>query len=122
MSAVPTTAALPELYHPESGRLDARRLAHYLGLPFSQFAPALGGTSQPIHHASDAPAFQPALLPIKHSLDILAAVVGDHATILAWLDSPHPDLGGRTPLRVILDGHASMLADLLDDAMAGMPT
>jgi hypothetical protein len=36
--------------------------------------------------------------------------------------SPHPDLGGRTPLQVILEGHADAVEAMFEDAMAGMPT
>lgn len=113
---------LPELHNPESGRLDAQRIADYLSVPLAQLARATGKKYQSLYKTPDAPGVQRALFPIKHSLDILTAVIQDRATVLAWLNSSHPDLGGRTALQVILEGHADAVEGMLEDAMAGMPT
>jgi hypothetical protein len=113
---------LPELHNPDSGRLDAQRIADYLRVPLAQLARAIKKNYQSLYKTPDAPGVQQALFPIKRSLDILTAVIDDQAIILAWLNSPHPDLGGRTPLQVILEGHADAVEAMLEDAMAGMPT
>ena len=122
MMAGALTVQLPELHHPVSGRLDAQRVADFLHVPLSQLARATGRKYQSLHKTPDAPAVQEALFPIKHSLEILATVVGDPAMIRAWLNSPHPDLGRRTPLQVMLDGHAEVVEGMLEDAMAGAPS
>jgi hypothetical protein len=38
------------------------------------------------------------------------------------MNSPHPDLGGETPLTLILQGKAQVVADLLEAALAGQPS
>jgi uncharacterized protein (DUF2384 family) len=40
----------------------------------------------------------------------------------AWLNSPHPDLGEKTPLEVILGGQADAVVTLLENAIAGLPS
>ncbi len=121
MTSALTPVALPELHNPDSGRLDARLMADYLSIPLARLADAIGKKYASLHKTPDAPAVQDALFPIKRSLEILTRVIEDHSTILAWLNSPHPDLGQRTPLQVMLEGHADAVAGMLEDAMAGMP-
>jgi Protein of unknown function (DUF2384) len=113
--------ALPELHNPNSGRLDAQLIAGYLSVPLTRLAGVTGKKYASLHKTPDAPAVQDALFPIKRSLDILARVIEDRSAILAWLNSPHPDLGQRTPLQVLLEGHADAVEGMLEDAMAGMP-
>jgi hypothetical protein len=116
------SVSLPDLYDPVTGRLDAGRIADYLGVPLSQLAGALGKRYQTLHKTPAAPSVQAGLRPIKASLDILAQVIGDQTTIRMWLNSPHPDLGMRTPLQVILDGHAGAVETILANAIDGIPS
>lgn len=116
------SVALPELNDPATGRLDAHRIAEYLGVPLSQLAGALGQRYQTLHKTPAAPSVQAGLRPIKASLDMLAQVIGDQKTIRAWLNSPHPDLGMRVPLQVILEGHAGAVETLLANALEGIPS
>lgn len=113
---------LPELHNPDSGRLDARLIAVYLNVPLVRLAEATGKKYQSLYKTPDSPTVQETLFPIKHSLDILEKVIGDRPTILAWLNYPHPDLGSRTPLQVMLEGHADAVEGMLENAMAGIPS
>jgi hypothetical protein len=114
---------LLELHNPDSGRLDARRVAAYLDVPLTELAAALGKGYQGLYKTPDSPAADEALRPIKRVLDILAELTDDnHAAIRAWLNTPHPDLGELTPLRAILTGHALAVEGLVAGAMAGVPS
>ena len=114
---------LVELHNPDTGRLDAQRMAEYLGVPLTQLAEAIGRPYTGLHKTPDAPSAQEALRPIKRTLNILFEVSGGNdAAIRAWLNTPHPDLGEVTPLRAIMDGHADAVAGMLAGAMAGMPS
>jgi len=113
---------LPQLHDPATGRLDAQRIAAYLGVPLSQLARALGKRYQTLHKTPGAPSVQDGLRPIKVSLDILASVFHDDAAVRVWLNSPHPDLGLRTPLQVILEGHAGAVETMLANASEGIPS
>jgi Antitoxin Xre/MbcA/ParS C-terminal toxin-binding domain len=119
----PPLVPLLTLHNPDSGRLDAQRMAEYLGVPLTQLAAGIGRPYQALHKTPDAPAAQEALWPIKRALNILAELTGeDDAAIRAWLNTPHPDLGGITPLQAILSGHAAEVEGMLAGAMAGIPS
>jgi hypothetical protein len=116
------TTTLSELNDPATGRMDAQRIADYLGVPLTQLAGALGKRYQSLHKTPAAPSVQDGLRPIKASLDILAYVLRDRSMIRTWLNSPHPDLGMRIPLRVMLEGHADAVETMLANALEGIPS
>jgi DNA-binding transcriptional ArsR family regulator len=118
----PSTVTLQQLHDPETGRLDARRMADYLKIPLKQLSEALGRNYSTVHKTPSAPTLQPALKSMKRTLEILEQVLVDRAAVLAWLKSPHADLGRRTPLEVILKGHAQAVEDMLEAALEGTPT
>lgn len=119
--AIQVLVPLPELYDPQSGRLDGRRIAEYVAVPLTQVASALGKSYAAVHKTPAAPALQDGLRPIKRALDILSQLGADRATSLAWLNNPLPDLDGRAPLEVILEGHAGIVARMLEDVREGLP-
>ena len=57
------TVGLEELHDPESGRLDARRIAEYLDIPLRALADALGKKYTTVHKTPAAPSLQPDLRP-----------------------------------------------------------
>jgi hypothetical protein len=113
---------LPELHDPATGRLDAARVADYLRLPLKQLSDALGRNYSTIHRTPTAPGIQETLRSIKRSLEILEEVLGDKASTLAWLNSPHPDLGHRAPMEVLLEGRPQVVERMLEGAMEGIPS
>lgn len=113
---------LRELHNPDSGRLDTRRIAEYLNVPLSHLAVALGKNYRTLYKTPDSTGVQPLLWPIKTSLTILTEALGDRATVLAWLNCPHPNLDMRTPLEVMLKGRADLVMEMLVRAAVGIPT
>jgi hypothetical protein len=113
---------LQELHDPGTGRLDAARAAEYLKVSLKQLAEASGKNYSTVHKTPSAPDLQPLLQSIKASLVILEDVFVDRAAVLAWLNHPHPDLGERTPLDVILEGHPDAVKNMLQAAVMGIPT
>lgn len=113
---------LQQLHDPATGLLDAVRVANYLSLPLKQFSEALGRNYSTVHRTPAAPSLQEALLSIKKSLTILEESLGNRASVLAWLNSPHHDLGGRTPMQVLLEGRAQTIEDMLEAALEGIPS
>jgi len=108
--------------HGPTGHLDAAALANYLSIPLAKLAAALGVNYTTLHKTPDSAAVQPSLATIKRILVILSEMLGKRETVLAWLNSPHPDLGNRTPISVVLEGHASAVVSLLENALAGVPS
>ena len=113
---------LQELHDPDTGRLDANRFAEFLKVPLKPLATALGKNYSTIHKTPSAPALQPALRSIKRTLEILEEVFPTRAAVLAWLNSPHADLGNRAPLDAILLGHPDAVTDMLEAALMGIPS
>ena len=113
---------LPALHDQRTGRLHAKRIADYLGVSLKELAGALGVNYTTVHKTPHSAALQTGLQPIKRCLEILATMITDQATVRAWLNSPHPDLGMRTPMDVILNGRVGALCTILENAFAGTPT
>jgi len=122
MTAPALRLDLRELHNPQSGRLDAQRVAAYLDVPLTRLAAALGKNYQTLYKTPDSPSVQPSLAPIKASLVILLDALGDRAAALAWLNSPHPDLEMHPPLDIILAGHADRVMEMVVRAATGIPT
>ena len=119
--STPMRLVLPELHDEQTGRVDARKVADYLGIPLKRFAEGLGLSYKTVHHNPSAQAIQDALQPVKRSLDILADFFGQPARVRAWLDTPHPDLDNHTALATILDNQAEAVCTILENALAGVP-
>jgi hypothetical protein len=122
-SAHPVSShVLAELHDPETGRLDAGRIASFLGTPLSNLAKFSQVSVAGLHKSPRSVSVQPHLIPIARSLAILTQLLSSKESVLAWMNSPHPDLGGETPLTLILQGKAQVVADLLEAALAGQPS
>ncbi len=111
-----------DLHDPKSGRLDARRIAAYLRISLSSLAAATDRSVAGIHKAPAADSIQQALAPVALTISLLSEILESKEQVRTWLHSPHPDLGNQVPMRLILDGHAGAVADMLAAAMAGQPS
>ncbi len=112
---------LAELHDPDTGRIDAKKVAEFLGIPLAPLAEALNANYPTVYKTPAAPGIQKGLRPIKRSIELISRVTRSKTDARAWLNSPHPDLGGRTPMAVILNGRAGAVVTLLENALAGIP-
>jgi DNA-binding response OmpR family regulator len=113
----PESSALRD---PETGRLDAKRIAEYLDVPLKQYAEAIDENYKALHKTPSRASLQEKLLPVERAVSLLDERLRDRGRVRAWFNTPHPDLGGRTALRVILEGHATIVSDMLEAAAAGL--
>lgn len=111
-----------ELHDPVTGRLDAKRIADYLAVPLSSLAHAIEKNTATVHKSPAAISSQDSLAPIARTIGTLMFLLRSRDQVLAWMNSPHPDLGGRTPLNLVLAGKATTVAELLEAALAGQPS
>ena len=121
-TATRISVRLPGLHDAETGRIDAAKVAEFIGVPLADLARGIGARYTTVHKTPASPALQAALAPIKRSLEVLDQVVGNRGSVRAWLNSQHPDLGLRTPLQAIVEGHADALCNILENAIQGLPT
>jgi uncharacterized protein (DUF2384 family) len=59
---------------------------------------------------------------IGRVFELVSRFTVNSADAQTWLNSPHPDLGERTPLYAILEGYASAVVCMLENALMGIPT
>jgi len=112
---------LPELHDEASGRIDAQKLARYMGVPLARLAEAWHLNYKAIHRNPSAESAQPPLKPVKRALEILHEFFQKPETVRVWLNTPHPDLDGRTALEMILANNAIAVLRILENAAAGVP-
>ena len=112
---------LPELHDDASGRIDAQKLATYLGVPLKRLAEGLQLNYKSIHRNPSSEAFQSALRPVKRSAEILQDFFQKPETVRVWLNTSHPDLNGHTALEMILANNTGAVLRILENAAAGVP-
>ncbi|MEN9840718.1 MAG: hypothetical protein RL376_518 [Verrucomicrobiota bacterium] len=112
---------LPELHDGQSGRIDAAKVAEFMGVPLKRLADGLGLNYKAVHRHPAAAGFQEALRPVKRSLELLHEFFGAPESIRIWLNTPHPDLAQATALDTILGGKAFAVALILENAWNGVP-
>ena len=120
-SAGALQVALPELHDEASGRIDAQKVAHYMGVPLARLAEAWHLNYKAIHRNPSAEAAQSPLKPVKRSLEILHEFFHKPETVRVWLNTPHPDLDGHTALELILANNPNAVLRILENAAAGVP-
>ncbi len=112
---------LPELHDPQSGRLDAKRIAAFLGMTSAALAKQVGVSSQALNKTPDAPSLQPKLAPFHFVALALLDMVGTPEAARAWLNVPSDEFDGDTPLHLLRNGEVEVVAGLLRDALVGQP-
>jgi len=112
---------LPELHDKTSGRIDAHKLAVYMGVPLKRLAEGLQFNYKATHRNPSAEAYQPALKKVKRSVEILHDFFHKSETVRVWLNTPHPDLDGHTALEMILANNSNAVLRILENAAAGVP-
>lgn len=112
---------LPELHDEASGRIDAQKLATFMGVPLKRLAEGLQLNYKATHRNPSAEAFQPALKPVKRCAEILHDFFHKPETVRVWLNTSHPDLDGHTALEMILANNPNAVLRILENAAAGVP-
>ncbi len=112
---------LPELHDKASGRIDAQKLATYIGVPLKRLADGLRLNYKGVHRNPSAEASQPALKPVKRCAEILHEFFHKAETVRVWLNTSHPDLDGKTALDLILANNNKAVLLILENAAAGVP-
>lgn len=111
---------LPELHDVGTGRIDAQKVADFMGVPLKQLSEGLGLNYKAVHRNPSAVSFQKALMPVKRSLEYLQQAFQKPEIIRAWLNTQHPMLDDRTSLETILEGKAFAIERLLGNAWRGV--
>ena len=111
---------LPKLHEKKSGRIDAQKIADYMGVPLKRLTEALQLNYKATHRNPSAESIQSALQPLKRILEILHDFFRKPETVRVWLNTQHPDLG-HTAVETILEGNSGAVLTVLENAVAGVP-
>ena len=116
MSATPAfVSADPALFNPQTGRLDAARIAHEIQLPVATIADAIGKKAPSVRKHPDASSLQPELRRVYRiwvALVDLYAGNKKHARI--FLNAPNRHLELQAPIEFIEKGNLKPLEALVE--------
>jgi hypothetical protein len=125
VAVTPKTGAkglMPALHHAGNGRLDARLVAEWYGIPLSDIARGAGRSLSSVHKTPNAKSVQPSLQPYERIAAALLVLAGSRENALAWLNLPEPQLEDRRPIDALAEGLGGEVANLLDDMLLGQPS
>lgn len=111
---------LAELHDPATGRIDAKKLADYLGISLASLANAIGKQYKAVFKTPASEPLQSALAPIHRAIVALYRYFGRRRESLAWLNTANPELDAKRPKDLVLEGKAEIVADMLEGALAGV--
>lgn len=114
--AIPTIKAL---HDPNTGRVDAARVAGYLNESLAFMAAALGRNYSTVAKTPAAVPLQERLRDFKRIIEVLDYVLGEPESMRIWMNTPHPDLDDQTPRNVIANGHVSVVRGMIDSSLSG---
>ena len=110
-----------ELHNSHSGRIDAERISGLFCLPLAEVARLLEAKPSSVHKTPDASALQPKLALLERIAAGLLRLTGSPEGLRMWLNAPNPELNNLTPLTLLKDGKAEIVANLIEDALLGHP-
>lgn len=110
------------LHNPDSGRLDAKRVAKFYGEPLNKFAVALGVTPSAVSQTPDSRKYQDFLGAFERVARIVP-LLENKTSFSAWAHTPSKELKGETPIEYLWGGPAKarQLADVVEEVLVGQP-
>lgn len=121
-STLATTQAIPTLkalHDPDTGRIDAVRVARYLNESLAFMATALRRNYSTVAKTPAAVPLQERLHDFKRIIEVLDHVLGGSEGMRIWMNTPHPDLDGQTPRNVIASGNVAAVRRMIDGSLSG---
>ena len=119
MSAAHTAPAMePALFNPQTGRLDAARIAREFNVPVAIIAEAIGRKAPGVRKSPDASSLQGELRRLYRIwVALVDLYAGDKTNARIFLNAPNRNLENRAPIEFIQNGDLAPL-ELFVDAMS----
>src|SRR6202046_1011627 len=124
MSASPAFVTTdPALFNPETGRLDAARIARELSVPVGTIAEAIGRKAPGVRKHPDASSLQAELRRIYRIwVALVDLYAGDKTHARIFLNAPNRNLENRAPIEFIEHANLAPLELFLDGMSVRQPT
>jgi uncharacterized protein (DUF2384 family) len=98
------------LFNPQSGRLDAVRIAKAMGIPVTTIAAATGHKAPSVRKSPDASNLQQSLRKLYHVwVTLVDLYAGDKLHARIFLNAPNCHLDNRAPIELIEHGDLAPL-------------
>ena len=119
MSAAHTAPAMePALFNPQTGRLDAARIAREFNVPVAIIAEAIGRKAPGVRKSPDASSLQGELRRLYRIwVALVDLYAGDKTNARIFLNAPNRSLENHAPIEFIQNGDLAPL-ELFVDAMS----
>jgi uncharacterized protein (DUF2384 family) len=112
----------PELFNPQTGRLDATRIARQLNVPVTTIAVAIGRKAPGVRKHPDASSLQSELRRIYRIwVTLVELFAGNKAVARQFLNAPNRALERRAPIEFIETGDLAPLEMYVDAMNARQP-
>jgi uncharacterized protein (DUF2384 family) len=112
----------PALFNPQSGRLDAARIAREIHLPVAAIAGAIGKKAPSVRKHPDASSLQPELRRLYRIwVGILDLYAGNKKSARIFLNAPNRHLENQAPVEFIEKGELGPLEALVDAMSTRQP-
>jgi hypothetical protein len=115
-------SADPALFNPETGRLDAARIAREIHLPVATIADAIGKKAPSVRKHPDASSLQPELRRVYRIwVAVMELYAGNKKSARIFLNAPNPLLERQAPIEFIEKGDLAPLEALVDAMSTRQP-
>lgn len=105
----------PALFNPETGRLDAARIARELSVPVGTIAEAIGRKAPGVRKHPDASSLQSQLRRVYRIwVSLVELYAGDKVHARIFLNAPNRQLENQAPMEFIENGDLAPLEAFLD--------
>jgi uncharacterized protein (DUF2384 family) len=105
----------PALFNPQSGRLDAARIAREIHLPVATIAKAIGKKAPSVRKHPDASSLQPELRRVYRIwVALVDLYAGNKRSARIFLNAPNQHLDKQAPIEFVEKGELSPLEALVD--------
>jgi hypothetical protein len=112
--AVSPAPLLPELFHPNSSRLDASKLAEFFGLPVGAIAQAIHRRPEGVRKRPDSESLQPDLGRLYRIIAAVAELYNhDRKIARIFFNAPNRRLENKAPIEFIKAGELAVIESLI---------
>ncbi len=110
------------LFNPQSGRLDAVRIAKAMGVPVTTIAAAIGHKAPSVRKSPDASNLQQSLRKLYHVwVTLVDLYAGNKLHARIFLNAPNRHLDNRAPIEFIEQGDLTPLEMYVSTMNARQP-
>lgn len=117
----PLPYLVEKLHDPSTGRLDATRVASFLGVNLAELSRALGTEGTAVYKTPASRTLQERLRSLESIASGLVRLLGSETRVRMWMHSANPALDKHAPIELLKMGKIGDLAGYVQDLLEGRP-